>query len=74
MSQPENWTKDKLVSELKRQHVPLAPNMPKLYYVKLYREKVMGGARPNTRQRSEFSSDEETIIKRVVSHNTILVC
>ena len=66
-SQPENWSKDMLVSELKRRSVPIAPNMPKPYYVKLYREKVMGGAKPNTRQRSEFSSDEETISRRVVS-------
>ena len=60
ITQPENLTRDRLKSELKRQGVTFSPSQPKNYYVQLYRQRVMtqrGSA--SRRQRSEFSSDEE---------------
>ena len=55
---PENLTKDKLKSELKKSGVTFEPNENKDYYVRLYRSKVIKQGR---RQRTEFSSDEELV-------------
>ena len=57
--QPENLTKDRLKSELKRHGVSFDHNENKDYYVRLYRSKV--SRQTGRRQRSEFSSDEEII-------------
>lgn len=60
ITQPENLTKDRLKSELKKRGIAFSPTQPKSYYVELYRERVMSGRGMSTRRlRSEFSSDEE---------------
>lgn len=68
ITQPENLTTNRLKSELKKHGIQFSPNKSKDYFVKLYRDRVLGGARPTTRQRSEFSSDEEIITRRQVRY------
>ena len=58
--QPENLTKERLKSELKKHGVPFEQNENKDYYVRLYRSKVSKSA-AGRRQRGEFSSDEELV-------------
>ena len=57
--QPENLTKERLKSELKKHGVSFELNENKDYYVRLYRSRV--GSPAGRRQRSEFSSDEELV-------------
>lgn len=54
---PENLSKDRLKTELKKKGIKFNNNENKLYYVDLYRNKIMT-VEPVT-VRSEFSSDDE---------------
>ena len=67
ITNPESATKERLKAELKRAGVGFDAHENKDYYVQLYRAHVMrpkgGGAAKGKARRSEFSSDEETVIK-----------
>lgn len=74
ITQPENLSKDRLKAELKKKGIPHSPGRTKEYYVKIYQDSVLGGSvgiGRRLRPRSEFSSDEETISKRLVSKANI---
>ena len=63
---PENLTKDRLKTELKKHGVSFDPHQNKDYYVQLYKKGVQeskGGAHTRS-HKGEFSSDEEFIAKR----------
>ena len=63
MKNPEYLTKDRLKSELKKHGVTFDVNENKDYYVQLYRKHVLKGKSAGSRQRSEFSSDEELVVR-----------
>ena len=56
ITQPENLSKDRLKSELKKHGIRFNNNENKPYYVQLYREKVQGG--PAQSLGSEFSDED----------------
>lgn len=56
---PENLSKDRLKTELKKKGIKFNNNENKLYYVDLYRNKIMTVEPVTVHVRSEFSSDDE---------------
>ena len=71
ITNPENLSKDRLKKELSKKKITFSPTRNKDYYVSLYREKIMSGTK--TRQRSEFSSDDEVLVRRGQRVRTLCV-
>ena len=64
ITEPENLTKDRLKQELDRFDITYEPNEKKLYYVNLYKRRIVTTKRPIRRVRGEFSSDEDIRFKK----------
>lgn len=59
ITNPENLSKDRLKAELKKKGIRFNNNENKIYYVDLYRSKVMSVEPGFKGGRGEFSSDDE---------------
>ena len=73
ITNPENLSKDRLKKELSKKKITFSPTRNKDYYVSLYREKIMMSG-TKARQRSEFSSDDEVLVRRGQRVKILCVC